>query len=133
MLKKRLSLLLAALLVVNLAAWPVLAETQASKQDQAVEKVKARVAKLGVGEKALVTVKLKNGVELKGYIYRTGQDDFVIRDGKTQTDTSVAYRDVARIDSNRGHSHANAIALGTVAGVGAALAILLGMRLHNER
>jgi hypothetical protein len=90
-----------------------------------VENIKSKVAKLGVGEKAKATVFLKNGTKLKGYIARAGDSDFVLRDRKTDTPSTISYDDVARIDSNKGHSTARNIGIGVGIGAGALLAIIL--------
>ena len=124
MLKRRLSLLLAVLLVTHLGAWPTSLHAQDRKQ-KSVEKVKVRVAKLGTGEQARVEVTLKDGKKLKGYIYQAGQDDFVVRENKTQTNTIVTYGEVAEVLSNKSHAKSAAIVLGVTAGVGVIVALLL--------
>lgn len=90
-----------------------------------VEQVKIKIAKLGVGDKAKATVKLKDGAKTKGYIAQAGDDDFVIRDRKTNAPTTIRYADVARVEANRGHSTARNIAIGIGIGVGAFVAIIL--------
>jgi hypothetical protein len=47
-----------------------------------------------------------------------------VRDRKTDEPRVVLYRDVARVDSNRGHSTARNITIGTVIGVGSVLTVL---------
>jgi len=110
------------LIVVNISL------TVAAQQDIAegtmVEKVRIKVAKLGVGEKAKATVILRDGKKTKGYIAQAGNDDFVLRDRKTDSPTTIRYSDVAKVDSNKGHSTARNIAIGVGIGVGAFLAII---------
>ena len=89
-----------------------------------IGKVKAKVAKIGVGEKAKATVFLKDGTKIKGYIGQAGSDDFVLRDRKTDAPTTISYADVAKVDSNRGHSTARNLAIGIGIGAGALLAII---------
>jgi hypothetical protein len=89
-----------------------------------VEETKVRIGKLGIGEKAKATITLKDGRKVKGYIYQTGDDDFVIRDRKTDAPTKINYADVAKVERNRGHSTARNIAIGVGIGVGAFLAII---------
>jgi hypothetical protein len=62
---------------------PVAAQ-QSKPEGTTLDKVKAKVAKLGTGEKAKATVILKDGTKIKGYIGQTGNDDFVLRDRKTE-------------------------------------------------
>jgi hypothetical protein len=103
---------------------PVVAQ-QKSSQLTTVEKVKAKVAKIGVGEKAKATVYLKDGTKKKGYIGQAGDENFVLRDRKTDAPTTISYSDVTKVDSNRGHSTARNLALGIGIGAGAFLGILL--------
>jgi len=99
----------------------------AQQRDQAMtlEQVKIKIAKLGLGEKAKATVKLKDGAKTKGYIALAGEDDFVLRDRKTNAPTTIRYADVLKVEANRGHSTARNIGLGIGIGVGAFLAIVL--------
>ncbi len=120
--KKYLACLIASVLVLATLALPVSAkqgDTQTS-----LERVKIKIAKLGVGEKAKATVFLKDGTKIKGYIAQAGDDDFVLRDRKTDAPTTIRYDNVAKVDSNRGHSTARNVTIGVVVGVGAVLAVL---------
>jgi len=90
-----------------------------------LEQVKIKIAKLGLGEKAKATVKLKDGAKTKGYIAMAGEDDFVLRDRKTNAPTTIRYADVLKVEANRGHSTARNIAIGIGIGVGAFVAIVL--------
>jgi len=117
-------LLLQSFAGVPAAAAAVAAKTQAEKDAQTLEGVKVKVARLGVGDKARVTVKFKDGTKLKGYISQAKDGEFILRDRKTDMPTVVLYRDVARIESNRGHSTARNVAIGTVIGVGSVLTVL---------
>lgn len=111
-----------ALLLVSLAL-PVVAQKN-DAPTTAVEKVKIKIAKLGVGEKAKATVVLKDGTKTKGYIAQAGDEEFVLRDRKTDAPTTIRYNDVAKVESNRGHSTARNIAIGVGIGAGAFLAII---------
>ena len=71
-----------------------------------------------------MTVKFKDGTKLKGYLAQAKDDEFIVRDRKTDAPTVVLYRDVARVDSNRGHSTARNVTIGVVVGVGAVLTVL---------
>lgn len=98
---------------------------QQGSQVMTVEQVKIKIAKLGVGDRAKATVKLKDGAKTKGYIAQAGDDDFVIRDRKTNAPTTIRYADVARVEANRGHSTARNIAIGIGIGVGALISVIL--------
>lgn len=119
MLKKYLSFLIAGLLLVGPAAQLTAAGQQQDKPTASIEDVKIKVGKLGTGEKARATITLKNGTKTKGYVARTTDDGFVIRDRKTDNATTIRYADVAKVDANKGHSTAKAV--GISAGVGAGL------------
>jgi preprotein translocase subunit SecF len=101
-----------------------LATRSAQPQAATLEKVKIKIAKLGVGAKAKATIRLKDGSKSKGYIAQAGEDNFVIRDRQTDAPTTIRYSDVAKVEENRGHSTARNIAIGVGIGVGAFLAAI---------
>lgn len=120
--KTYLTCLLASALLLATISLPVAAQ-QANAQT--VETIRIKIAKLGVGEKAKATVTLKDGTKSKGYVAQAGDDDFVLRDRKTDAPTTIRYTDVAKVESNKGHSTARNIGLGIGIGAGAFLAIVL--------
>ena len=117
--KRFLTMLIASALVLVSIALP--ANAKQGNTQSSLEQVKIKVAKLGVGEKAKATVYLKDGSKVKGYIAQAGDDDFVIRDRKTDAPTTIRYTDVGKVDSNRGHSTARNVAIGVTIGVAAVL------------
>ena len=119
--KTYLTCLLAIVLFIASISLPVAAQQTNSN---GTDKVKAKVAKLGVGEKAKATVILKDGTKKKGYIGQAGGDDFVLRDRKTDSPTTIRYTDVTKVESNKGHSTARNLALGIGIGAGAFLAVI---------
>ena len=127
--KTLLSLLVTAVLL--LAAVPSARANQTGSQSPTVETVKSRIARLGIGAKAKATVKLKNGTKVKGYVAQAGEDDFVIRNRKTDAPTTISYADVLKVDDNKGHSTARNVAIGVAVGVGATIlaifAIIAGL------
>ena len=120
MLKTFASLLLIVLFSIAPAARALAGQPQTS-----VDQVKVKIAKIGVGEKAKAKITLKDGRQIKGYISRADDDNFVIRDRKTDAPTTIQYADVAKVDKSSGHSTARNLGLGIGIGVGAFLAILL--------
>ena len=126
MLKKYLHYFLAALLVVSPLAPAAMAKSRA-RQKPSVDEIKVKVAKLGTGVKAKATVWLADGTKIKGYISQAGDDDFVIRDRKTNAPTTVRYADVVKFDRNNGHSTAKWVGIGAGVGVGAFVLILLAV------
>lgn len=127
---KHISRLLAVLLLLApLSQLSAAGQTQRSS----VDKARSEVAKLGVGSKARATIKLNDGTKVKGYVYSASDDDFVIRDRKTDAPTTVRYSDVKSVDDNRGHSVARNVLI--IVGIGTAITIaaVFGAILRNER
>jgi hypothetical protein len=118
-----MSCLLAALLLLAPAAQAF--GQKPDKQAQTMEKIRSQVAKLGVGEKARATIKLKDGTKTKGYVYRAGDDDFVMRDRKTDNPTTIRYADVAKVQADHGNSNGGKVLSGVVIGVGAVVTAVL--------
>ena len=120
MLKKFASSLLIVLFCIAPSARALAGQPQAASVDQ----VKIKIAKIGLGEKAKAKITLKDGRQIKGYIARADEEDFVIRDRKTDSPTTVRYADVAKVEKSSGHSTARNLAIGIGIGVGAFLAII---------
>ena len=121
--KTYLRCLLAGVIFITSLTLPVVAQQKSDVPT--LDQVRAKVAKIGVGEKAKATVTLKNGTKKQGYIGQAGSEDFVLRDRKTDAPTTISYGDVAKLESSRGHSTARNIALGIGIGVGALLTVIL--------
>lgn len=125
MLKQTLSLVLIVLLAQGALVVPVNAKTKEEKAQQHAAKVKAAIAKLGIGESARTEVKLRDETKLKGYIREAGEADFVIVDVKTGAATTVPYPQVKQVKGNNLSTGTKiAIGLGIVAGVILFLALL---------
>ncbi len=124
---KKFSYLLTLLLILAPIAH-VAAQTQAN-----FDHVKKNVAKLGVGSKAKATITLNNGTKVKGYVYSAGDEDFVVRDRKTDSPTTIRYADVTNVDDNRGHRNAKLAVLFVGIGAAVALAAVFGAIAANER
>jgi len=129
MLKTYLSFLVAGLLFLSAVSQP--AAAQQDKQPL-TEQIKIKIAKLGIGEKAKAAITMKDGTKTKGYVSRAGDDDFVMRDRKTDAATTIRYADVLKAESNRGHSTARNIAIGVGIGVGAFLAAIAIIITHLD-
>ncbi len=122
MLKKYSPLLLSMLLVLA----PFTRSMNAQEQQRiTLDQLKVEIAKVGVGEKARATITTSDGAKIKGYISKAGEDDFVVRDRKTDAPTTIRYTDIARVERNRGHSTARNVFLGVGIGAGALLATIL--------
>ena len=123
MLKKLFSIVLTMLLFHAGNSLLIHDVARANQSDQAIDKVKAAVAKRGTGPGAKVTVKLKDKTKLKGYISNASADSFTLSDSKSGQVRTLAYSDVAEVKKQGGLSLAAKIGIGVGAGVGA-LALL---------
>ena len=124
---KKLSCLLSLLLILAPIV-RVAAQTQTN-----LEKSKKNVAKLGVGSKAKATITLNNDTKVKGYVYSAGDEDFVVRDSKTDAATTIRYADVKNVDDNRGHRNAKLAVIFVGIGAAITLAAVFGAIAANER
>jgi hypothetical protein len=115
--KKLLSLTLMVLLLHAVNATTVMAHAQAGQGERRVEKIKADVAKR-VGKKNRVTVKLQDGSKLKGRITQAGEDSFTLTDSKTGQTSTLAYRDVTKVE---GHG----LSLGAKIALGVGIAVVV--------
>ena len=91
---KKISCLMALLLMLVPMA-------QLSAQTpKSVDRAKKQIARLGVGSKAKTTVTLNDRTKVKGYVYSIGDDDFVVRDSKTDSPTTIRYADVRDVNDS---------------------------------
>ena len=112
--------LIGALSHMMLLMTPMSVNGQGEKDTRLTAIAKADVAAVGIGREARVSVKLRQGKKLKGYISQAGEDSFVVTDSKTGSATSIAYADVAEVQRQKGLSTGKAILIG----VGATLGVL---------
>ena len=84
---------------------PVENATAQTAEQKKTGKIKAEVAKRGVGEKVRVRVKFRDGHELKGYITRIEEDSFELQTDPDKLDPlppkerliTISYADVVKI------------------------------------
>jgi hypothetical protein len=130
--RKLLSIVLAGLLVFFASGGQTLAQSSGQDEAKALEKIKAKIAKLGVGEKARAQIKLRNGQKIKGQVSSSGQDDFAFTDRKSGKTTTVAYADVVEVKKPGLSTGAKiGIAVGIGVGVLAILAVVVVHSLNN--
>lgn len=122
MIRKLLTAALVALVALAHTNAPALAAP--NKQAMPAAEVRAKVDRAGIGEKAKVTVWRRDGGKIKGYVAERRDDEFVLRDRKTDAPTIIPYADVTKLDINRGHSTARNTAIGVGIGAGAVLLTL---------
>jgi len=102
---------------------------QATPDAQDVAKVRTKVARIGIGKKARVDVKLHDDTKVKGYISDASQDSFTVTDIKTGTPRTIAYVDVAQVKRHEGNVSAKT--WGIVAGATAAGVIITLLAIRN--
>lgn len=68
----------------------------AANDSQAIEKIRTKVQKFGVGGSPRVEIKLYDQSQLKGYITEVGQEAFTVVDSKGSSRT-VSYADTATV------------------------------------
>ena len=130
MLKKICSALLAALLL-QAAAAPAFAATDAKKDSERAERVRAQLSKLGTGRDAVVRLELKDKTKIEGYLSEAGADSFTVTDREGKA-TTVAYPQVKKAHGNNFSTGAK-VAIGACVGAAVVLLILYSMYAANER
>ena len=121
MLKKICSVVLAALLLQS-AAVPAFAKSDAGKEARRAEKMRTQLAKLGTGKDARVRLQLRDKTKLEGYVSEAGAESFVVTDSAGKT-TKVAYPQVKKAQGHNLSTGAK-VAIGIGIGVGVTLLIV---------
>jgi hypothetical protein len=118
MLKTILSLLLMLLVITAGGSHVAYGDSKAEKQARFTESVKLGIAKLGIGERARVELKLKDKTKVKGYIREVTEEDCLVVDSKTGVMTRVAYPQIQTVKGNNLSTGAKiAIGLGILAAI----------------
>ncbi|HEX6625041.1 MAG TPA: hypothetical protein VF064_15125 [Pyrinomonadaceae bacterium] len=112
MLKRLVSLSIAALLLHAADVFPLPALARTAQSEQQAAKVKADVTRRGTGKKARVVVRLQDGSKLKGYVSQAGNDSFTLTDSRSGQTRTLSYGDVARVNKPGG------LPLGAKIGIG---------------
>ena len=97
------------------------AGAQSLGDEQATEKTRSKVLKMGVGVNARVEVKLKDNSQFRGYISDATQDSFTVVEKTSGSSKTVSYSDASSVKkAGSGWSAKSWIILSAVA-VGAAV------------
>ena len=120
MLKRICSVALTALLL-QAAAAPAFAKSAAEKESKRVEKVRAKLEKLGTGKDARVRLGLRDKTKLEGYISEAGPESFVVVN-KAGVATTVAYPQVVKA---KGHNLSTGAKIAIGIGIGAGITLLI--------
>src|SRR5258706_14043876 len=90
MLRRTFAILLSGLLLLTAFGFQGASAKSLSDQ-QATEKIRTRVLKMGVGVNARVAVKLRDNSQLNGYISDAGQDSFTVFERGTGSNKTVSF------------------------------------------
>lgn len=125
------------IVTVPLSAWPQSQSGQpASVEDhkeklskhEGASKIKTQVQERGTGEKARVKITLRDKTEVRGYISQVNADSFQVTDRKTGKVSTVTYDSVDRV---RGGGLSRGAKIAIWVGVGAVVAVCLGVMAHT--
>jgi hypothetical protein len=131
MFRRILSASLIAMLIQLAGAHPIMANSPKKEADQ-IEKVRAGIARLGVGPQARVKLKLRDNTRLEGYVSEAGTDHFTVIEKQTGAATSLQYSQVKQVKGNNLSKGAK-IGIGIGAALGVALLIAYAVFAANER
>ncbi len=116
--RKQLSVILIASLVFLASGSNVFAQGSAKNQASPVEKIKAKIARLGAGKKARAQIKLQTGEKIKGYVSSAGENDFAFTEKSSGLTKTISYSDVTEVKKSGGLSTLAKIGIGLGIGVG---------------
>lgn len=121
--KSIVHILVSALFLAFIAVPSVAAKSKEEKAAELAAKVKQGIAKLGTGQDAQISVKLRDKTKLAGYVSRVGEQSFFVTDMKTGAETEVAYPNVTKATGANMSTGAK-IAIGVLAGLGVVFLVL---------
>ena len=101
------------------------AKPTVDKEAQFAAKVKAGILKLGAGPAARVSLKLRDGTKLKGYVAEAGDDRFVVVDERTGASKEVPY---PQIKQAKGNNLSTGVKIAIVVGIILVVAAIVGRK-----
>ena len=115
MFRNTLAIMLSGLLLVTAFGFQG-AGAQTLSDQQATDKIRTKVLKMGVGVNARVNVKLRDNSQFRGYISDANQDSFTVVESQTGSSKTVSYADTQSVKKGGGGVSAKTlIILGAVA------------------
>ena len=121
MLKRSLSIVF-AILLSQLSVSQVYAAPQGEEEARQLAKLKQQVAKRVADKKTKVKIKLRDGTQMQGEIQQAAAENFVVRNKKTGDETTIAYREVAKL---RGRGLSKGAKIGIVAAAVIGVAVIV--------
>jgi hypothetical protein len=120
MFRRIFTIVLSGLLLLSASGFQS-AGAQSLVDQQATEKIRTKVLKMGVGVNARVAVKLRDNNQLNGYISDADQDSFTVVERGSGSSKTISYADTQSVKkAGSGVSAKTLLILGAVA-VGAAV------------
>ncbi len=112
-----------------------------SPEQKRVAKAKAEVVRRGVGKKSRIRVKLRDKIELRGYISQTNADSFEMQvdpdwlEAHPANDerVTIAYTDVEKVRGPRSRAVSTATYAGLVVAGVALLAVIVALEVLKHR
>lgn len=87
------------LLVIHLACpFRIVAAAQTDKEKRAAKRIRMRVVKIGVGQKARVKAHLRDGTEVKGYVKEIAEDKFSVVEETSGATRDLTYLQVKSVE-----------------------------------
>lgn len=126
MFRKYLGALLVALVLNLCLSVSVQARGGDPKTAKGAEKVKANIARLGVGSDSRIEVQLRDKTRLKGYVSQITENGFSVVDDRSGQETEIPYAQARQIKGNNLSTGVKvAITVGIILAI-AAIAVLVG-------
>ena len=124
MFRRIFTIMLSGLLLLSASGFQS-AGAQSLVDQQATEKIRTKVLKMGVGMNARVQVKLIDNTQFSGYISAADQDSFTVVERGTGSSKTVSYADTQSVKkAGSGVSAKTLLILGAVA-AGAAVTLMV--------
>jgi len=98
-------------------------KSQAVSQNEKIAKLKERLNKRGVGEKARWEIQLLDGRKIKWYTSEIGEDEAILVDWKTKESFQIRFSEIKSLKSKSALSTPAKIAIAAAVGAGLLVAI----------
>ncbi len=134
MLKKSLcALLMALVLNVSLAA-TALSQDLADNNSYQADEMRSRISEIGRASDAILSLRLRDGGEVTGYLSGTGPATCVINNPETGAATTISYASIRQVKP-QGNSLSTKAKVGIAIGVAVAVLVVVAIahrRICNE-
>jgi hypothetical protein len=94
--KRTLALMLSSIFAIGAMGFHA-SRAQTATDNKAIEKIRTKVAKIGIGPKARVETTLRDGTKLRGYVSAADPDSFTVTNHNTGNTRDLSYSEVAEV------------------------------------